>query len=589
MAGDLSGHYTISITGSSNDSNLVLGSASGTVTETGNVDVSELNTSVAGVKTDVAAVKTDVAGVNTAVVGVKTAVDSNTAHLEELMTKLTELNAFEKNKITIESLKELGYVKLNIPFYFLPAGMLQMKDPSGNLVSQYTNLQTKVKSLQVEDPSGVKTYIDLSNLDKLVEDRDLTPIGYVGKLMRAFAVMIFGDDNKRIKFVLNSNSSMRFENLWNNDSHASFHYVTDTFTRRTNLSWSNDSLDVKRTGTFKFSCNYWNTTTTSLFGTRRYLDADNMTLADLSAIGLDFSTNGIDISGLDLNTVKLSETNKTSLQISLKGLDFSGTGVDFSGTVADFSGLTLFKDQVDELIRAKKALYPSETKYYIASVFPCTAAGVIQTMKTEWNVEFQSKHGMTIEHINYNDGDENKPGHLTLPKSDKGNPLIGPENTVSIVGVKIDAYVSDTWYIQYSANKDPLNLVYIGGTINNELYNYPLTIRSDWLNVADYIGVMFNSSIDNHELVNAWELTMSTLVDLTKNKFTADASGIARYEASTTGQKLKLQRPGPNLGGNVDVGLYYLNNFGDIQTLVNDANNTGLTTVEITQTGSTAL
>ena len=34
MAGDLSGHYTISITGDSNDSNLVLGSTSGTITET---------------------------------------------------------------------------------------------------------------------------------------------------------------------------------------------------------------------------------------------------------------------------------------------------------------------------------------------------------------------------------------------------------------------------------------------------------------------------------------------------------------------------------------------------------------------------
>ena len=578
--------FTISITGDSNDSNLVLGSEYASVSENAsdavNMDLTEVNTAVSGVKTDVAGVKTDVAGV-------KTAVDSNTSHLEEIMNKLTELNAFEKNKITIEKLKELGYVKLNIPFYFLPAGMMQMKDQNGNLVSEYTNPQTKEKSLQLEDPSGVKTYVDISNLDKLVADRDLTPIGYAGTLMRAFAFMIFGDENKRIQLVLNSNSSMRFENLWNNHSHASFHYVTDTFSRRTNISWTNSELDVKRTGSFKFSSNYWNTTTTSLFGTRRYLDADNMTLADLSAIGVDLSLNGVDISGLDLNTATLSETNKNSLQISLKGLDFSGTGVDFSGTVADFSGLTSFKDQVSELIRAKKQLYPSETKYYISSVFPCTAAGVIETMKTQWNADFQSQHGMTIEHINYNYGDYNKPGDITLPKGSKGEPLIGPENSVPAVGVKIDAYVSDTWYIQYSANKDPENLVYIGGTINNEVYNYPLTTRSDWLNVADFLGVMFNSSIDNHELVNAWELTMSTLVDLTKNNFTADPSGIERYEASTTGQKLKLQRPGPNLGGNADVGLYYLNNFGDIQTLVDNANNSGVTTVEITQIGSTAL
>jgi len=106
--------------------------------------------------------------------------------------------------------------------------------------------------------------------------------------MRSFAFMIFGDENKRIKFVLNSNSSMRFENLWNNDSHASFHYVTDTFSRRTNISWTNSVLYVTRSGAFKFSSNYWNTTTTILFGTRRYIDADNMTLADLLQLVLTF-------------------------------------------------------------------------------------------------------------------------------------------------------------------------------------------------------------------------------------------------------------------------------------------------------------
>ena len=82
---DLSGIH-ISITGDNNDSNLVLNSASASVSESAvTPDLSSLATSsaVAGVNTAVAGVNTAVAGVSTAVAGVSTAVATNKSDILE--------------------------------------------------------------------------------------------------------------------------------------------------------------------------------------------------------------------------------------------------------------------------------------------------------------------------------------------------------------------------------------------------------------------------------------------------------------------------------------------------------------------------
>ena len=149
MAGDLSGHYAISITGDSNDSNLVLGSTSGTVTESESVNVSGLNTAVAGVKTDVS-------GVNTAVGLVASAVADNKTHLEELMTKLNTFSVAERDLLDV--IKDRGYIKVGY------------KTQANN--GAYDN----------------------SNVGQL----GMTSSGYIPNLAKAIAQAIFGEDTLRI-------------------------------------------------------------------------------------------------------------------------------------------------------------------------------------------------------------------------------------------------------------------------------------------------------------------------------------------------------------------------------------------------------
>jgi hypothetical protein len=218
---DLSGRIVIEITGDSNDSNLVLNSASATISESAastdlsplaplatlatSTSVASVKTDVASVKTDVASVKTDVASVKTDVASVKSVVDSNTTHLGNILTKLNTFGAVERDQLDV--IKDRGYIRFGYANYLNVAGLSDTKN------------------------IGLETQ---------------TSEGWIPSLAKAVTASIFGDANMRVVDgsgtlvksgnwqIVGTTTSTRFQQLVNDEFDVCLHFPTQTIDRTAN-------------------------------------------------------------------------------------------------------------------------------------------------------------------------------------------------------------------------------------------------------------------------------------------------------------------------------------------------------------------
>lgn len=153
--------FSISISGDSNDSNLVLSSASASIVDGADGSGAHLdaaiNANLLTVKSDVTTVKSDVTTVKAGVVNVQTGVDSNATELAAIMAKLSTFSVAERDLLDV--IKDRGFIRVGY-----------------------------------KSQNAFPGVYDNSNVNQL----GFTSSGFIPDLAKAIAQAIFGEDTFRI-------------------------------------------------------------------------------------------------------------------------------------------------------------------------------------------------------------------------------------------------------------------------------------------------------------------------------------------------------------------------------------------------------
>jgi ABC-type amino acid transport substrate-binding protein len=166
-------------------------------------DVTDVKTDVAGVKTDVAGVKTDVASVSQDVADVKTDVAGVKTDVADVKTDVANLgNSIVSFTNSFEKIGHRGYIKATM---------------AGADLSPVSYFKSGGNSIDPNDAA----------FEGLRAARQIEPAGYVGGILKAIAIVIFGTWQGKIELIMSSVAS-RFEQVYNDAADISLHFVTET-------------------------------------------------------------------------------------------------------------------------------------------------------------------------------------------------------------------------------------------------------------------------------------------------------------------------------------------------------------------------